>query len=255
MNTLTIDDLLWITNRIPWAVKQQMKKHAGQLALAGGFIRSCVARETVNDIDLFVPSMALATEIAKELASDKGKRIHTTQNALTIIGHKYTIQIITRWTFDNPASVVPSFDFTIACAAVWWEGTSTVNAEGETTYIGKWHSLTHERYYPDLAAKRLVYTQPERNEDAGGSMLRVLKFYQRGYTITLGSLGAVMGRMLRGIPFDKFENRKGMDDAAWEKQIGHVMTGLLREVDPQIDPDHLAHLPDAPKEAEPENVL
>ena len=51
---------------------------------------------------------------------------------------------------------------------------------------GEYVGLCNIRFYPDLAARRLVYTSPLRNEDAGGSILRVLKFYQRGYRIPHG---------------------------------------------------------------------
>jgi hypothetical protein len=87
-----------------------------------------------------------------------------------------------------------------------------------------------------LAAKRLVYRSPIRNEDAGGSMLRVLKYYQKGYRIPLNSLGSVIARIVKAIDFEKV-------DAKNEFQVGKIVTGLLREVDPDIDPLHIAHLP------------
>ena len=96
------------------------------------------------------------------------------------------------------------------------------------------------RFYEDLAAKRLRYTSPQRNEDAGGSMLRVLKFYQRGYRIPLNCLGAVVSRLVKGIDFDAVS---GGTEATREKQIAKVISGLLREVDPNVDPEHIAHLP------------
>ena len=87
-----------------------------------------------------------------------------------------------------------------------------------------------------MASKRLVYRSPARNEDAGGSMLRVLKYYQKGYRIPLDSLGAVIARLIH-----KLDNeRVPLSD---QKAVAHIITGLLREVDPDIDPLHLAHLP------------
>jgi len=231
MNPLILDDLLWITNRLPKLVRAVLKKHPKQLIIAGGYIRSCVSREEVNDIDLFVPSQEIADLVAAHLTENNIARIHKSENALTIIGHKYTIQIITRWTYAEPQEVIPSFDFTIARATVWWEESG-------------WQSLCDERFYCDLAAKRLVYCNPERNEDAGGSILRVLKFYQRGYSMPLGSLAAVIARLLKGVPDINWDKRAIMDRSSWEKQVGGVLLGLLREVDPQIDPDHISHLPE-----------
>src|SRR5205823_1616619 len=82
---------------------------------------------------------------------------------------------------------------------------------------------------------RLVYRRPKRNEDAGGSMLRVLKYYAKGYRIPLDSMGAVIARMMMGVEWDKIRNS--------EDQLAEIVTGLLREVDPSIDPSHVAHLP------------
>lgn len=54
--------------------------------------------------------------------------------------------------------------------------------------------------------------------------------------------------MMNGISPNRLSNRKGMGDVEWEQQIGAVLTGLLREVDPLIDPDHIVHLSDMKEE-------
>jgi hypothetical protein len=97
----------------------------------------------------------------------------------------------------------------------------------------------------------LVYLQPIRNEDAGGSMLRVLKFYQRGYRIPIDSLGQVISRLMTGVDISRIhtEQKKFDKDSEIpglvfdEQQLSKVVTGLLREVDPLIDPAHVSHLP------------
>jgi hypothetical protein len=107
-----------------------------------------------------------------------------------------------------------------------------------------WRSVSDSRFYSDLAAKRLVYTMPQRNEDAGGSMLRVLKYYQRGYRIPIDSLGSVMARLMMGVRYRAIEEN---DEKRWheplEIKLGEEITRLLREVDPDIDPKHISHLP------------
>jgi hypothetical protein len=138
-----------------------------------------------------------------------------------------------------------SFDFTIAMAGFWWnptgeEETYIENSEVKTRPAGRWDSICDEHFYEDLAAKRLRYTCPQRNEDAGGSMLRVLKFYQRGYRIPLDSLGAVISRLVMGV--DQNAIVDGAEETI-ERQWAKVLTGLLREVDPNVDPEHIAHLP------------
>ena len=231
MHTLNKHDLQWALQLAPKQVLEAMKSAPCRVFVAGGFIRSSVCREPVNDIDMFVSTEADAGALAMNLAENDPKRIYRTDNALTVKGYRIPIQIIHRWLFETPERCAQSFDFTIAMSSVWWSGEA-------------WESLCHPDFYSDLAAKRLVYTSPDRNEDAGGSLLRVLKFYQRGYRIPLGSMGAVIARLLRGVDEINWEKRNTMDTQAWELQMGHVLTGLLREVDPAIDPNHLAHLPD-----------
>ena len=227
MNTLAQHDLIWCIRRMPKQVVELLKKRPNQLTVAGGFIRSCISQEHVNDIDIFATSPDVAKAAAMDLSLVHGHKVVTTDNAITVCLKPIPVQFIHRWTFASPEQVLPSFDFTIAKACIWYDG-------------GKWASLADDAFYPDLAAKRLVYTSPEREEEPGGSLLRILKFYQRGYRIPLDSMGAVIARLVKGVDFTKLnEWPAGM----WEKQLARVVTGLLREVDPDLDPEHIAHLP------------
>lgn len=222
MSQLSAMDLLWCVRRLPRALVALCKANPSRLVIAGGYIRSRITNEPVNDIDCFVASVADGASMALAYAEGDEKRVHKTQNALTIKASRPTVQFITRWTYTDPVALLDSFDFTIACAAMWWSGSA-------------WVSMTHPDYYADLAARRLRYTSPQRNEDAGGSMLRVLKFYQRGYRIPIDSLGAVVARLTMGVE----QVSRSIDEA----QLAKVVTGLLHEVDPNLDPDHIAHLP------------
>lgn len=222
MKTLLQEDLVWCLRRLPKNVFNLMKQEKDSVMLAGGFIRCCVANEKMTDVDLFVKRKEDAELYSRRLTEKSGYFVRT-DNAYTIIGKKPTVQFIHRWTFQNSADIIPSFDFTIARATIWFDGV-------------RWQSLCDDRYYADLAAKRLVYCSPIRIEEAGGSMLRVLKFYQKGYRIPLDSLGAVIARLNFGIKPESFATED-------EKQMDKVLTGLLREVDPNIDPNHQSHLP------------
>lgn len=249
-------DLHQCVARLPKSVMEAMKKHGKNMVVAGGYIRAVISGEFINDIDFFSPNKDIALTVAASLK--KERPLIVTDNAVTVLGHKLPLQFIHRWTFAEPEAVIPSFDFTIARAAFWYE--PDIRGEGGAiTNPGKWHGVCDPHFYQDLAAKRLVYCSPEREEEAGGSMLRILKFYQRGYRIPLDSLGRVMGRMVRGIKpvnFEKLqafqgESWHGKEFNDWADQIGMVFTGLLREVDPMIDPDHIAHLPSI-EETKPE---
>jgi hypothetical protein len=93
-----------------------------------------------------------------------------------------------------------------------------------------------------------------RIEEAGGSCLRVLKFYQKGYRIPLNSMGAVIARLMSAVRIE--DVRSFNDKNAWdEEKLAKVITGLLREVDPNIDPSHIAHLPSEDESGEQVEVV
>ncbi len=263
MNSLTYHDLQFALLRTPKQLLEIMKRPewAGKIFVGGGFLRSIVAGDPINDIDVFCPDKQTALFLAKTLNAElfdlpdssseeftaeddrKLNRIWTTDNAYTLLAFKPTIQIIHRWSFKTGIEAADSFDFT-CCAAMFWHGTKTIPHDE----IG-WQSYCDERFYPDVAGKRLIYRNPIRNEDAGGSMLRVLKYYQKGYRIPLDSLADVITRLVQGVDFDKLsmsldgESSAQLSASNTPKEFSRIICGLLREVDPLIDASHVAHLP------------
>lgn len=255
MSQLTKNDLDWAVRRLPGKTAKLMRERPNRLFLAGGFIRSIITGEKIQDIDLFAPSQAEArdaalmysAEVVKDSVQDivvvNEKSIYETENAYTVKGTRPMVQFIHRWTFDSPAAAIQSFDFTIAKAAIWHNGTA-------------WTSVCHPDYYADLAGKRLVYTSPEREEAPGGNLLRVLKFYQRGYRIPLESLAAVIARLVNAIDFSKVSENdpkvisKYGPFANKEEALAFVLSGLLREVDPNVDPDAVQPLAGDPEQKE-----
>jgi hypothetical protein len=244
MNTeLNKHDLNFALRRMPGALRRLMLSEfwRGKVFVGGGFLRSVVSNEPVNDVDVFVTSKDDAMLVAKLLVFDQFKRtvplvadtearerflkahIYETDNALTLRHFSPTVQIIHRWTFSRIEDIIKSFDFTVCCAAI------RVKSDGE------WEGRAHERFYPDLAAKRLVYLSPIREEEPGGSMLRVLKYYQKGYRMPLDSLAAVMARMFLAVDWNKALHHPD--------EVPQLLTSMLRAVDPLVDLTHEAHLP------------
>jgi len=223
-------DLNYCVRRIPKKLLDLMKlpEWSGRVFIGGGFIRGVVAQEKINDIDLFVRS-AEDARLLSGLLADKPSDLIKTDNAYTIKG-KLPIQVIFRWVFDKPEDVANSFDFTVCCAVIFFNQNH------------KWDSFACDRFYSDLASKRLVYRSPVRNEDAGGSMLRVLKYYQRGYRIPLDSLGGIIARLMTAVDIGGIDRGARENNTTIENQMAKVITGLLREVDPNIDPNHDSHL-------------
>jgi len=258
MNKLTWHDLQFALLRCPKTLLNLMKepKYKDQIFVGGGFLRSIVSGDEINDIDIFTVSKDLAVELSLELTARKlhgpptnptyqgrqheittkdldklSEHIHTTENALTLTAFNPPLQIIHRWNFGSVGSVAESFDFTCCCAAFSYNGI-------------EWESYCDDRFYPDVAARRLIYRFPVRDEEPGGSMLRILKYYKKGYRVPLDSLGGVIARLMNKVSFDAVHN---------EGQLADVITGLLREVDPAIDASHVAHLPAEAKLETPTN--
>lgn len=213
---LSQDDLRHVLRAMPRDARALMNDRAkrgipGRIFLAGGAIRAIVAGEPINDWDFLGESPLAVEDFIRGLKASRSgipARIHVSRNAQTLLtlGHS-TVQGITRWCYAEPHRLLAEFDFTIAQAVIWR------TAE-------RWESACSPDFYQDLAARRLVYTEPAREEDAGGSMLRVLRFVRRGYSISPENLSKVMARLLA-----RYEPGSGMDMAT-------VINGLLREVDP-----------------------
>lgn len=218
MKDIRPNDLRFVLSRVPKDVRDLLTRNQ-DIILAGGFIRAIVAGEEPKDIDLFGPSKDRLEQAFQWLKDQReGSRVHRTDNAITLIQvGRLPIQFITRWTFDNLVDAVRSFDFTVCQAGV---------RRGPNG----WESSISDDFYIDLAARRLNYTTPRRDEDPGGSLMRVLKYLHRGYSIQAPSLAAVVNRLVSGV--------RGWD--AMEPDFRTtVLTGLLRQVDPLIAIDGL----------------
>lgn len=220
MASLTQNDLSYVVRRLPRDVRDLLKQHEGRLFVGGGFVRATIAGETPSDVDLFGGSKETLNSIADALSAARGDtKIHRTKNAITLLTRdRLPIQFITRWLFADAAALVASFDFTVCQAAIGFRD-------------GRFYSEASEAFYVDLAARRLVYTSPRRDEEAGGSLMRVLKYVKRGYSIQAGALGAVIARLAVKLRESHLTET--------EEGTAQVLTGLLREVDPLLVVDGL----------------
>jgi hypothetical protein len=210
---ITLDDMRRIILTMPKDLRELLKERRGSF-LGGGAIRSIICGEELSDWDLFGPDKDSLKTWAKVLVADRspGARLYTTDNAYTVLsGNRKPVQFISRWVYTGPEQLAYDFDFTICSAVIWWNGTS-------------WHSTCHPYFYGDLAARRLRYMEPSREEDAGASILRVNKFLKRGYSISPDEMGKVLARFVM-----KVRDSSLTADVAGIKK---VVIGLLREVDP-----------------------
>lgn len=247
MSQLNNRDLARVIRNLPKDVRDMLKENPGML-VGGGFIRANFCGEKPSDIDCFGVSAEQLKAAALKLQIGRFcSKLHETKNAISIFAPpRFHVQFITRWLFVKPEDALASFDFTVAMALVWWDPSKAdIDISDEAQDLRKsnagWVSAVHPDFYADLAAKRLVYTHPQRNEDAGGSLMRVRKFLERGYNIQAQSLAGTIARLVIGVDEARMEGARREGDTTemvWTK----VLTGLLREADPLmiidgVDPD------------------
>lgn len=232
MRELTPTDLNMVLRRLPKDLRDLAKNNG--LFVAGGFVREVIAGAPVQDIDLFGPSAYGLELLADELAIARAGRLHKTQFACTVIAPpRAPVQFIRRWNYSDPEQLLRELDFTVCQAAVFYRD-------------GGWRSLCSEGFYPDLAARRLVYTFPKREEAAGGSLMRVRKFLARGYNIQASSLAGVVARLMGGVNEGKLQGLI-TEGRSVEEARHMVLKGLLHEVDPLVVIDNVE-----PDETEPD---
>lgn len=184
MNLIKLDDydVVWAKTRLPKKVVDRVIKFAKdrkEIVIAGGFLRSMVAKEPVNDIDIFAQN----AKVAKHFAQGFDVKMHETQNAYSFTIDDAKVQVIKKWVFDSVFNVLRHFDFTIAQAALYYDRVAE-----------EWTGNVSDRFYTDLAARRLIYTDPLDPEPAS-SMLRMLKFTKLGYYAPTETIGKIVEAM------------------------------------------------------------
>jgi hypothetical protein len=218
MSHLTDTDLQFVVRRIPKDVRDLLTTEP--FFLGGGFIRETIAGGEVRDIDLFGPTKGRLIDAADGLATRREVKPYRTDNAITVLAPpRLPVQFITRWAFTDAEALAASFDFTVCQAVVWFDKSDL-----------RWKSVTSDAFYPDLAARRLTYTSPVREEEPGGSLLRVRKFLARGYSIQAPSLAAVVSQLMGKV--------RNVEELTQEGRT-RVLAGLLYEVDPLLVVDGL----------------
>lgn len=216
MTKLMDEDRWRVVRGVPADLRDVLKLD-GRLCLAGGCIRALVAGETVSDYDVFGPDPASMVAAARGLMARRQNEGYTvmrleTPNAVTLLTVGRTpVQFVTRWCFPDAEAAIRTFDFTVAQAALAWREAD-------------WATPCADEFYPDLAARRLRYTFPERDEDACGSLLRIPKMVARGYVVPAESLAGAIARAIRLTP--------ELGVTLPERVVAAALAGRIREVDP-----------------------
>lgn len=193
-NEIKDDDLEKCLALLPAGVREILFEFGSKLVVAGGLVRSVVAGEQVADVDVFARGSGLAHVCAERLSKTWQEiygakvAVHSSSLAVTVrvVGREgiLPVQFCHRWSsFQDASELIGRFDFTVCKAAFWHDGS-------------RWCSLVDPTFYESVEKKRLRYCSPDREEAPGDSLLRVLKYYRRGYRIGLWDLGRVVSRLL-----------------------------------------------------------
>jgi hypothetical protein len=175
-------DLMKAVRHLPEKIARFLKEFHTETILAGGYLRSIITNEEVNDYDIFCSVDKL--QIKDNIYQSYGTWYSIKESANSWLCNDPSlapkpVQFIHRWTFTDAKSLLRYFDFTIAKAAVWYDGTN-------------WQGVVDKRFYQDLAAKRLVYESGLPGNEGASHITRVFKFIARGYTIENNDLANVL---------------------------------------------------------------
>lgn len=188
LTMLSPQDFEMVLNALPMGVRTTLYAFPS-LFIAGGFIRAVLAGEEIKDIDIFTSDLSIVDEavqfyVRQCQAVGHTMTEHETPCTITVKGEAYPAQFVNNIAYTIEQGI-QQFDFTICQAALWCD------FEGFRT------CCTYE-FIRDVAAKRLVYTAPDRVEAPGGSLWRAIKFTQRGYSITQVELAKLVARLVEG---------------------------------------------------------
>jgi len=132
--------------------------------IAGGWIRTVLGNEDINntDIDVYSKDDESFDEIKFFLKSTGFNKITDTANSMKLFNGTRVYDLI-KMPYDSPIRTIDSFDFTVCCSA-----------------ISRTEFYHHPEFYMDLAAKRLVL---HKNNNSLTTLYRLLKYINKGYTI------------------------------------------------------------------------
>jgi len=184
-----------IAAHLPEDVQRVLKRFPGQLIVAGGFVRDFLTEAKPKDVDLFATSEAVMERAIEDFdmnAVEYG--FHTpTKNTVSFCSPgNPTVQFIKRSYYPTVEELIESFDFTICQSAIYWNG--------------EWVGICMPGFWEDVCDRVMHYTAPQREEDPGASLLRMVRFARRGYEIPEKDIAKVVGRfhgILAGEPEEK----------------------------------------------------
>lgn len=166
--TLTAADKSRVVKALPDDLVRYLKASRGRLFVCGGFIRDVALGDEPKDIDVFGTDGELVKTSGLALGAERPEGSKSTVYSISIKNPDLPIQFVWTWPVASPKVAIDRMDFTMCQAAMWWAS-------------GQWRSLCSSEFYPDTDEKRLRYTWPSREGTAGRSLVRAMRFVERGW--------------------------------------------------------------------------
>ena len=181
-----------ITRQLPEDVTRLLQHIRSGICVAGGFCRDAFLGESPKDVDIFGTSQMIVEEAidwfgwnCKEY--EAGVRTANSRTFKPRYDHEVQpVQFVERCYYPTHAELIESFDWSVCQCAVYF----TQEPHGD----GHFEAICTNAFGEDIQAGKLHYTAPERDEDPGASILRMVKLTHRGFKPTEDSIARAIGR-------------------------------------------------------------
>lgn len=197
------DFTMLVVDALPRDVRELLVEVGPKLMVAGGFPRDVMSAASPKDIDLFAVNK-LDLEAAADLFdwTDQYSRKRTA-NAITFKNHAggLDVQFVIRDFRLDHYNTLLSFDYTICQVGVYHDPDKG------------WVGIASEAFLVDFPNFEMHYTAPERDEDPGANVLRLLKFVSRGWKVGEADVAKVIGRFVSRLQDPTAYNFEGEREA------------------------------------------
>lgn len=143
----------------------------GDAFIAGGALTSVFTRREIKDVDIYFRSEESFRSAVESAYADELWCVAATDRAVTFVDGSCVVQLMCFDWFDSPVAIFDAFDFT-ACMAAY-----DIQAQ---------EFVFHESFLKHAAQRHLSFHSGTRYPF--GSLLRVLKYQSKGYSIGQGDL-------------------------------------------------------------------
>lgn len=188
MKPLHKDFVKLVVDALPPSVRTLLVETGPKIMVAGGFVRDTITGATPKDVDLFGLERSMVYEAAGsfEENDEKGEYGRSeTENAITFLPLSGPlVQFIIRDIRNTHEQTLKAFDFSICQAGVYFDADNG------------WVGIASDAFFTDLVDKRLTYTDPPHN-NALGSLLRLVRFTERGWSSNDPTVAAILGRVTK----------------------------------------------------------